>query len=358
MDGRRGRGGRCRPPPDAARDRALPRRGRVVLLGPNRPDAATFRRPSRWAPQHVIALPGHDSELMAELSDAADAISDAGRRGAVRRRDRGPGRGRRVGFRDRAGAVVAARRAADRRRPVGRGHRPAARQRGRAPACAGPISRCRAVGSATRRCATRCRNGAASRVLSGSRTGGDIDAAPLGAVVDAGSRGGATVVCDLPRRSTGAVEIGARRGRPRRRDRPADVRSCAAAAAIAPWLSAVNPNVGLVVRGPSPGGLQVGRRRRDRRAAAAGRDAARSRAGRCARARRAATAAVDHRWRAAARRVLAVLHQHQRRRRHERVADRPGPRTAGRRVGRRCGPTWSPRPSAPSPVACSATPRC
>jgi len=36
---------------------------------------------------------------------------------------------------------------------------------------------------------------------------------------------------------------------------PADVRSCAAAAATAQWLVATNPNVGLVVRGPSPGGL-------------------------------------------------------------------------------------------------------
>jgi hypothetical protein len=37
---------------------------------------------------------------------------------------------------------------------------------------------------------------------------------------------------------------------------PADVRSCAAAAALAPWVSAANPNSGVVVRGPSPGGLR------------------------------------------------------------------------------------------------------
>jgi hypothetical protein len=35
----------------------------------------------------------------------------------------------------------------------------------------------------------------------------------------------------------------------------ADVRACAAAAAVAPWLTGMNPNVGVVVRGPSPGGL-------------------------------------------------------------------------------------------------------
>src|SRR4030095_8032944 len=93
-------------------------------------------------------------------------------------------------------------------------------------------------------------------VLSGSRTGSDIDAAPLGAVIDAGSRGGATVSCDLPRRSTGAGE-----GVLAAADlvvivAPADVRSCAAAAAISPWVSLGNPNAGVVVRGPSPGGLR------------------------------------------------------------------------------------------------------
>ena len=79
---------------------------------------------------------------------------------------------------------------------------------------------------------------------------------PLAAVIDAGSRGGATVVCDLPRRSTDAVEIALDAADLVVVVAPADVRSCAAAAAIAPWVSAVNPNVGLVVRGPSPGGLR------------------------------------------------------------------------------------------------------
>jgi hypothetical protein len=37
---------------------------------------------------------------------------------------------------------------------------------------------------------------------------------------------------------------------------PADVRSCASAAALTAWVSAVNPNAGIVVRGPSPGGLR------------------------------------------------------------------------------------------------------
>jgi len=35
------------------------------------------------------------------------------------------------------------------------------------------------------------------------------------------------------------------------------VRSCTAAAAARPWVLACNPNAGVVVRGPSPGGLRA-----------------------------------------------------------------------------------------------------
>lgn len=94
-------------------------------------------------------------------------------------------------------------------------------------------------------------------VLSTSRHGAQIGAGPLQAVVDAGRRGGVTVVCDLPRRLTAATEavldaadlvvvVG-----------QCDVRCCASIAAMAPTLTTVNPNVGLVVRGPSPGGLRA-----------------------------------------------------------------------------------------------------
>ena len=93
-------------------------------------------------------------------------------------------------------------------------------------------------------------------VLSASRAGGDIDAAPLGAVIDAGSRGGATVVCDVPRRSTAAAETALESSDLAVVVAPADVRSCAAAAAVARWVSSVNPNAGVIVRGPAPGGLR------------------------------------------------------------------------------------------------------
>ena len=93
-------------------------------------------------------------------------------------------------------------------------------------------------------------------VLSGGRGGGDIDAAPLGAVIDAGSRGGATVVCDVPRRSTAAAETALESADLVVVVAPADVRSCAAAEGVARWVSTVNPNAGVVVRGPAPGGLR------------------------------------------------------------------------------------------------------
>lgn len=95
-------------------------------------------------------------------------------------------------------------------------------------------------------------------VLSGTRRGHEVDAGPVHAVVDAGRRGAVSVICDLPRRFTDAAQaaLGAA-------DlvvvvvSRCDVRACAATGALAPVLAAVNPNVGLVVRGPSPGGLRA-----------------------------------------------------------------------------------------------------
>src|SRR5258708_24905777 len=63
--------------------RALPRRGRVVLLVRSEPVAADFQAAIAVGAQHVITLPGHHAELMAQLSDAAEASRDTGRRGPV-----------------------------------------------------------------------------------------------------------------------------------------------------------------------------------------------------------------------------------------------------------------------------------
>lgn len=94
-------------------------------------------------------------------------------------------------------------------------------------------------------------------VLSGTRRGYELEPGPVAAIIDAGRRGGVTVVCDLPRRLTEAtraaldsVELVVLVSR-------CDVRGCAATAALVPVLTAINPNLGLVVRGPAPGGLRA-----------------------------------------------------------------------------------------------------
>jgi secretion/DNA translocation related CpaE-like protein len=94
-------------------------------------------------------------------------------------------------------------------------------------------------------------------VLSAARAGGDVAAGSLRAVADAGRRGGATVICDLPRRLTAAVEQALDAADLVVMIGQCDVRSCASIAAMAPTLLAANPNVGLVLRGPAPGGLRA-----------------------------------------------------------------------------------------------------
>jgi len=288
--------------------RALPRRGRVVVLVRSEPRAADFQAAIAVGAQHVITLPGHDDELMSELSDAADASRDAARSGAV------------IGViagRGGAGASIFATALAQTAPdallidadPSGGGIDLVLGSEGetgvRWPDLALQGGR---LNYAALRDALPQRRGVS--VLSGGRTGSDVDAAPLGAVIDAGSRGGATVICDLPRRSTGAVETVLDAADLVVVIAPADVRSCAAAAAIAPWVSAVNPNAGVVVRGPSPGGLRsadvariVGLPLLAAMRAQPGVADALERGG--LRLRRRSPLA------AAARRVLAVLHQHQ-----------------------------------------------
>jgi secretion/DNA translocation related CpaE-like protein len=288
--------------------RALPRRGRVVLLVRSEPRATDFQAAIAVGAQHVITLPAHDAALMAELSDAAEASRDTGRRGAV------------VGViagRGGAGASVFATALAQTSPdallidadPWGGGIDLVLGSEGetglRWPDVAMQGGR---LSYTALRDALPQRRGVS--VLSGSRTGCDIDAAPLGAVIDAGSRGGATVICDLPRRSTGAVETVLEAADLVVVMAPADVRSCAAAAAIVPWVSAVNPNAGVVVRGPSPGGLRsadvakiVGLPLLAAMRAQPGVADALECGG--LRLRRRSPLA------AAARRVLAVLHQHQ-----------------------------------------------
>jgi hypothetical protein len=84
-----------------------------------------------------------------------------------------------------------------------------------------------------------------------------LDGAPVDAVLDAGRRGGVAVVCDVPRRLTDATQVALDAADLVVVVSRCDVRACAATAAMVPVLAAINPNLGLVVRGPSPGGLRA-----------------------------------------------------------------------------------------------------
>lgn len=57
------------------------------------------------------------------------------------------------------------------------------------------------------------------------------------------------MVCDLPRRLTDATQAALDAADLVVLVSPCDVRACAAAATMAPVLTAINPNLGLVVRG-------------------------------------------------------------------------------------------------------------
>ena len=296
------------PPPDAARTACCRgAAGSFWSFVPN-PTAADFQAAIAVGAQKVIVLPNQDGELMAELSDAADASRDEDRRGAIVGVIAGRGGAGASVF-----ATALAQTAADAllvdADPWGGGIDLVLGCEGetglRWPDLTLQGGR---LSYTALRDALPQRHGVS--VLSGGRTGSDIDAVPLGAVIDAGSRGGTTVICDLPRRSTDAVEMVLDAADLVVVVAPADVRSCAAAAAIAPWVSAANPNAGVVVRGPSPGGLRsvdvaeiVGLPLLARMRSQPGVADDLERGG--LRLRRRSPLA------AAARRVLAVLHRHQ-----------------------------------------------
>ena len=137
---------------------------------------------------------------------------------------------------------------------MGRRYRSAGGRRNGARSTVAGSRRCRAAGSTGQPCARRSRGTGKSPCCRAPGAVTSWTAAPVDAVVDAGRRGGVTVVCDLapPAHRRHRGRAGYRR--PRRLVSPCDVRACAATGAIAPVLATINPNLGLVVRGPSPGG--------------------------------------------------------------------------------------------------------
>lgn len=239
-------------------ERALPRRNRVLVVSRGAPGDEAWRAAVAVGAERMLTLPEQDGELSARLADAAEARGEDRGAGSVLTVIAGCGG---------AGATLLAAATAltaglgaggallvdvD---PWGGGIDLVTGGESE-PGLRWPDL---ALGSGrlsypALRDALPGREGVS--VLAADRSGAEIDAGSLAAVIDAGCRGGATVVCDVPRRCTAAAEAALVAAHLVILVAPADVRAAAAAGAVGSWVSAVNPNVGLVVRGPAPGGLR------------------------------------------------------------------------------------------------------
>ena len=235
-------------------DPTLPRRGHVVMLSRGELRAADWQAAIAVGAQRVMTLPDDEAELVGVLSEAAECRGEDGRGGAVLAV---------MGGRGGAGASLFATALACLARDallvdadpwsggvdlvVGSEDKPGLRwpdlalQHGR-------------LDFAALRQALPRHDGLS--VLSSVRTGNEVEPGPLSAVIEAGRRGGSTVICDLPRRLTRAVEFAVDAADLIVLVTTADVRACAATTAVRSAVCAINPNVGLVVRGPSPAGLR------------------------------------------------------------------------------------------------------
>ncbi len=234
---------------------ALPRRDHVTVLTVGEPEATTWAAAVGVGAEHVLRLPEQEAALVEELAEAAESSRDDGSRGhavAV------------IGGCGGAGAsllaVALAQAAADALLmdldPWGGGldlllggeTTPGLRWPDLA------LQGGRLNWSAVRDALPRHRG---VSVLSGTRRGYELDAGPVHAIVDAGRRGAVSVICDLPRRFTDASQAALSAADLVVVVSRCDVRACAATGALAPVLASINPNIGLVVRGPSPGGLRA-----------------------------------------------------------------------------------------------------
>lgn len=232
----------------------LPRRDGVVLISAVEPEVAAWAAAMAVGAQHVCVLPVQDRELVRHLADATEAAREGSRAGRVIAV---------VGGRGGAGASTFATALARTTASllvdldpwgggidllVGSESVPGLRwpdlsvQGGR-------------LAWAAVRDALPSHHGVS--VLSGARHSHEMDAGAVEAVVDAGRRGGILVICDVPRRMTAAATSALDCADLVVVIATCDVRGVAATSAVAPVLRGINPNVGLVVRGPAPGGLRA-----------------------------------------------------------------------------------------------------
>ncbi|MEJ3652202.1 septum site-determining protein Ssd [Actinomycetes bacterium KLBMP 9759] len=250
----------------------LPRRDRVlVTYGGDPPPVDVWRGAAEIGAEHVLELPTAESWLVTVLTEAAEGCFGGGAALSV------------VGGRGGAGASVLAAAVAvtavrDGTRsllvdcdPLGGGldlvlgaedlgglRWPDIDVRGgRVPATA--LHAALPAPPVTGRRSGRGAGGGAATlgVLSCARTDFDLTPEALASIIGSGRRAGETVVCDLPRYPTEAAVAALGASDLTVLLVPADVRSCAAAAQVASVLAEHSARVGLVVRGPSPGGIDA-----------------------------------------------------------------------------------------------------
>lgn len=233
----------------------LPRREGVLVVNRGAPDAQLWTAAIEVGAQQVCDLPAQEAELLNRIADAVEAGSAAARSGRVIGVT--PGRGG-------AGASVFAAALAycageallvdiD---PCGGGIDLLLGSEA-VPGLRWPdlhVHSGRLTWSAMREVLPRTRG---VSFLSGTRSFHEIEPDALAAVLDAGRRGGVTVLCDMPRQLTPAMICALQYTDLIVTLTSCDVRGAAAAAAMVSVLTTVNTAIGLVVRGPSPGGLRA-----------------------------------------------------------------------------------------------------
>jgi secretion/DNA translocation related CpaE-like protein len=234
---------------------ALPRRSHVVVVSGTEPAAQTWAAGIAVGAQQVLALPAQERELVRELADAAESTHDQQLRGRVVAVIGGRGGGGASVFA--AALALTAETALLVDLDPWSGGIDLLLGCEDAPGLRWPdlaVRGGRLDFSALREALPRRRR---ISTLSGTRSGYELDPGPVEAVIDAGRRGGVTVICDVARRLTDACETALQSADLVVVVSPCDVPACAATATIVPVLSTINPNTGLVARGPSPGGLRA-----------------------------------------------------------------------------------------------------
>ncbi|HEY2203668.1 MAG TPA: septum site-determining protein Ssd [Pseudonocardia sp.] len=238
----------------------LARRPRVVVASRGDPPETLWRYAVGIGAEHVVALPEGESWLVSALADAAEGAAQRGRVLAV------------IGGRGGAGASVLA--AAVAVAGVANGERVmlvdcdplgggidlllgAEQAHGlRWPDLT--LSEGRVAVSSLRAALPMPSVGGepgALTVLSCDREGAGPRPGAVASVLDAGRRGGETVICDVPRYPTDTACAALAEADLTVLVVPAEVRSTAAAARVSAVLGDRGASAQLVVRGPAPGGL-------------------------------------------------------------------------------------------------------